>query len=519
MDGFFPKIKQLIEDMKPFPAHNRQTVVSAFPWVFLVFFFPALLLAPMAALGSKTDSLIPSYQLLLFGKSKQKIFIIGASTVRYDNNLPGDRLQSGDYQYPRTGWGSELYRYMRNPANVSNQARRGATSFSYRQDPLPINDPDYKGPGCWTTTRTMRENTPVAERGFLLIQFGANDFFHNVGKNTFQANLRFYRDQAFDLDMTPVFVTPVDSRAQGDNRGNYPAWMIEVAEENLPPQYAGRKVFLLDLHERSLDRFGTATTRNLGYVFGNVPYLWRNDGTVNGVAHSTGDFQRMDTTHFEQRGAIRVAGWVRDLACEQADQSLCNLFKQNADMSPPTIYFTGEYIDDPNDPEINGWYIANPDGTIRSGDMNDTAIIEKTHDQETDTTVLAFNTYGSQDKLLEHGFHNSTDARSWANNSQTHIGWNALFTSLDFRIYVEVTTTDGVRHLTYKPVDVDEGPGNTLPWHLRFGLGSDANDGTWKTIQRDLAADLHKFEPTIDLIQVNGIRIRGTGRIDNLRMF
>jgi len=493
--------------MKTFPAHNRQTVISAIPWVFLVFFFPALLLAPMAALGSKTDSLIPSYQLLLFGKSKQKIFIIGASTVRYDNNLLGDQLQSGDYQYPRTGWGSELYRYMRNPANVSNQARRGATSFSYRQDPLPINDPDYKGPGCWTTTRTMIENTPVAERGFLLIQFGANDLNAGITENTFKRNLRFYRDQAFDLDITPVFITPVDSRSQGDNRGNYPDWMIEVAGENLPAQYAGRKVFLLDLHQRSLDRFGTITTRNLGYAFGNVPILtWR------------GNFQRMDNTHFEQRGAIRVAGWVRDLACEQADQSLCNLFKQNADISPPTIYFTGEYIDDPgdNDPEINGWYILDGNGNMDTNAI-DTAIT-KEYDDTKQSNVISFD--GSA--IFRHGSSQQNLPESWANIDQKHIAWSSRFDG-DFRIHVEITTQNGFRHFTYKPVAANDqnevGIGPNHPEFLRFGLGIDAKNGQWQTFQRNLVEDLHSLEPENELIHVNGVRITGIGSIDDLRMF
>ncbi len=355
----------------------------------------------------------------------------------------------------------------------------------------------------------MIENTPVSDQGFLFIQFGANDRIHNISQNDFKTNLRFYRNQALALDITPVFITPVDSRAPGDNRGNYPDWMIEVAEENLPAQYTGRTVYLLDLHQRSLDRFGSRSTINPGYAFDNAPYLTRS-----------GNFQRMDTTHFEQRGAVRVAGWIRNPAGEATDPSLCALFKKTIIPTTPTIYFTGEYKNNPNDPEINGWYIANPDCTIRSAGMDNTVIINTIHDQKTAGTVLAFNTYvDTTNRLLEHGFHNSIDAKSWANTTQSHIGWDALFSSDTIRIYVEVTTTRGDRHLTYKPIDKDEDPGATHPEYIRFGLGSDATDGTWKRIQRDLAADLKRFEPGNALIQVNGIRIRGTGRIDNLQMY
>jgi hypothetical protein len=432
--------------------------------------------------------------------------------VRYDNNVPGDIGQNHS-QYPvREGWGSELYNYMLIPANVFNQARRGATSVSYRQEPPPADDPDYKGPGWWGGTRALIESADTSDGGFLFIQFGGNDNIQHVSETDFKTNLRFYRDQAFELALTPVFITPVDSRSQGDNRGAYPGYMIAVANEPPPPPYQNRKVMLLDLHQRSLDEFGSITTINLDYHFGNVPY----------ISIYSGNFQRIDHTHFEKRGAIRVAGWVRDLACELQDQSLCNVFKKNVDMAPPTIYFSGEYMDDPadTDPEINGWYIANPNGSIRSDDMNNANIIIKTQDAATDSHVLVFNTYvDATDRLLVHGFHNGNDTRSWANQGQHILSWDSLFSSDDFRIYVEVTSTAGLRHLTYKPLDTDEGPGQTYPQYIRFGLGSDANDGTWKSLQRNLDADLKKFEPNNEIVQINGIRIRGTGRIDNLRMF
>jgi hypothetical protein len=463
----------------------------------------------------KAAELIPTYSLLLSDPvAHQHIFLIGASTLRYDNNLPGDvNANTGLSQYPtRIGWGSALYRYLRYPANVSNQGRRGATSASYREEPPPPDDPAYKGPAWWNATRAMIEAADTSRGGFLLIQFGANDLFANMTEEDFKGNLRFYRDEAFALGLTPVFITPVDSRAQGDNRGNYPRYMIEMAAEPLPAPYQDRKVFLLDLHQRSLDRFGTSTTVNLDYRFGNVPYF----------SIYSGSFQRVDHTHFEERGAIRVAGWIRDLACELADQTLCRLFHQDPLPLPPTLYFTGEYMDDPSDadPALNGWYIADGDGNIISTDMDRSDIIEKVVDNHTGSTVLAFNTYfDATDRLLVHGFHTNGDQRSWANQDQRVIAWDSLFTSSDFRIYVEVQTSGGVRHFTYKPLDSDEGPGETMPQYIRFGLGSDATDGSWKSFTRNLAADLHRFEPDLDIIQVNGIRIRGTGRIDNLRMF
>ena len=470
-----------------------------------------------------SHSIIPVYQLLLTNPTaQQQIFIIGASTVRYDNNLPGDvNTNTGLSQYPtRIGWGSALFQYMRYPANVSNQGRRGATSISYRDQPPPPDDPDYKGPAWWGATQAMIEASNTSHGGYLFIQFGANDLYAGISENDFKTYLRFYRDAAFTLGLTPVFITPVDSRAAGNNRGSYPRYMIELAAEPLPALYQDRRVVLLDLHQRSLDRFGNNSTVNLDYRFGNVPYIWLTDGIVDDTPHNAGDFNRMDTTHFEERGAIRVAGWLRDLACELADQSLCQLFKRDIGQPPPTVYFTGEYLDDPNDVEINGWYIADAGGNIVSTDMENTAIIHMIPDDQADGKVISFDTYLDENSpFLEHGFHTGDDTRSWANQDQHIIAWDSLFTSDDFRIYVEVSTTDGIRHFTYKPLDIDQGPGDTMPQYLRFGLGTDATDGNWHSYEHDLEAELQRYEPENTILQVNGIRIKGTGRIDNLRMF
>jgi len=479
-------------------------------------FMPCFLASAVSADPTAADMLPPVYQLLFSNSIRdRKIFIIGASTVRYDNDLPGDiNIAQQHAQYStRVGWGSELFRYMFKPENVFNQARRGADSTSYQTQPPVEDDAGYKGPGWWGGTRAMIEHTPRAQRGFLLIQFGANDLFHGIDENEFKANLHFYRDQAFELGLTPVFITPVDSRAQGIQRGAYPGYMREVAAEALIGDNVNKTVLLLDLHQKSVNEFGGDTTINLGYTFGNVPYIYL----------FSGNFQRTDTTHLEPRGAIRVAGWVRDLACDLGDQSLCALFDSERPVAPATLYFSGEYLDSPDvgDPELNGWYMANPDGSIRSDDMVNSNIIDKQHSVELDSEVLSFNTYfDAENRKLEHGFHNNTDPRAWANSTQQHIAWDSRFTSNDFRIYVEVLSLNGLRHFTYKPLDIDEGPGATHPEYLRFGLGTDTTDGSWKSIERDLAADLQQAEPGSNntILMINGIRILGTGQIDNLRL-
>lgn len=425
----------------------------------------------------------------------QNIYVIGASTVRYDNGMPGDIGADHSQYSTRVGWGSALFNYLNNPENVSNQARRGATAENY-QTPNPD-----KGPAHWDRTREIIEAAGAGAGGFLMIQFGGNDNLQNVSEEVFKENLRIYRLEALSLGLTPVFVTPVESRTTGPGgtRGPYPQYMRDVAAED-------SRALLLDLHAKSLAVFLEQGLKNLGYEYGNVPYILLGSGS----------FSRVDNTHFEERGAAIVAGWVRDLACEQEPGSLGLLFDSGVQPRLPVIYSHAEYIDDPGDPDLNGWYVGDASGTLNEEET--IRIIGEVFDEERQSYATVFTEHPGENFFVHGDWHDDSQ-RSWANLKQTTIEWNSLFTSGDFRIYVEVSTTDGHRLFTYKPLDFDEGPGQTYPQYLRFGLGTDAADGTWKFYQRDLEADLQQFEPGNSIIQVNGFRMKGTGRIDDLRMF
>jgi hypothetical protein len=439
-------------------------------------------------------TIVPVNYLILGGEKAlaKSIFTIGPSTVRYDNNLPGD-IGANHSQYPvRVGWGTELQHYLRPQHFASNQGRRFATAESYQTETVE------KGPAYWGTTKTMIENTAPEERGFLLIQFGGTDHTVNTSEEDFKTNLRFYIDQAIALQITPVLVTSVESRTTGPNgtRGNFPRYVREVAAE--------KQTLLLDLHAKSLEKYLEQTTENLGYRFGNAPY----------IRIGSGNFFRIDNTHFEARGARIVAGWVKELACDLQNQSLCQLFDPKVQIETKSYYSHSEYLDDPSDPELNGWYIAAANGILNQDKTNnDIAIV---YDDELGSNVLNLTAHPDTDFLV-HGDRNQNGSRTWANKEETILQWK-MRTSQEFRIYVEVSTSAGNLHLTYKPLDVDEGPGQNFPEYVRFGLGEAANDGTWKTFTRDLAADVNQFLPGEEIIQVNGFRFKGIARFDDLSL-
>ncbi|MBD3792961.1 MAG: hypothetical protein IE889_02210 [Campylobacterales bacterium] len=227
----------------------------------------------------------------------KKIFIIGDSTVRYD------------YDEQRMGWGTPLVQeYMLHPENGFNEARRGATAESYRvMDEYTLKN---KGTAYWEQTKKLIQSTPDHEGGYLLIQFGSNDNIANVPQEQFVKALKSYIDEAKTMQLIPVLISPPNTRLKingkaYNNRGAFPQYIETVAK--------AEQVLYLNLHRKSLEMFSPLTESELADQFGAVPFP--EDG-------------RLDTTHFNPQGAKVVAGWVKELVCEQ-DRVLCAQFRKN----------------------------------------------------------------------------------------------------------------------------------------------------------------------------------------------
>jgi hypothetical protein len=88
--------------------------------------------------------------------------------------------------------------------------------------------------------------------------------------------------------------------------------------------------------------------------------------------------------------------------------------------------------------------------------------------------------------------------------------------SEDFTIYIVVNTTNGIRYITYTPIDEDRGLKGA---YVLVGLGTNSNNGTWQTFTKDLQAEISKFEDNNELISIESIIIRGSGKLDDIGVF
>lgn len=161
-----------------------------------------------------------------------------------------------------------------------------------------------------------------------------------------------------------------------------------------------------------------------------------------------------------------------------------------------TVYEDGE------DSLIAGWdiYDNDPAGTS----------IENVFDADLQSQVIRLTGSG-----LGNGYRlRKTDGSKWANTNQFVIQWRMQYAE-DFYLYVDIETSAGHRYLTYRPVDASTfGAGE----YIYFGLGSGLADGQWQTVVRDLQADLTAAQPGVTIGEVNGILVRGSGKLDDIKL-
>ncbi len=138
------------------------------------------------------------------------------------------------------------------------------------------------------------------------------------------------------------------------------------------------------------------------------------------------------------------------------------------------------------------------------------AQIFNTYDTDRMSRVIEFSGSGTNN-----GYRlRAADGRGWLNTTQTVIEWSMKYGE-NFIVYIDLETNDGHKYLQYQPVNVSVlGAGE----YVKYGLGTGAVDGRWQTFVRDLQADMEAAQPGVIIEEVNGFLIRGSGRVDDIKM-
>lgn len=106
------------------------------------------------------------------------------------------------------------------------------------------------------------------------------------------------------------------------------------------------------------------------------------------------------------------------------------------------------------------------------------------------------------------------------NKNMKIIRWKSNFTE-DFNVYVAVDTNKGERFLEYTSGNINKGFDSLK--NINHGLGYIVPEGPWvkskwHTITRNLETDLKDGEPDNELISVNALLVKGSGKIDDITL-
>ncbi|MBC6905521.1 hypothetical protein DWB84_08645 [Saccharophagus sp. K07] len=225
-----------------------------------------------------------------------RVFVVGDSTVANYNSS----------QAPMTGWGQILHHFFYSDSvAINNRAIGGRSSRSFYQE------------GRWQGV--VNE---LNAGDYVLIQFGHNDRdFSKAERYTppadFQTYLRMYVNEARNKGAIPVFVTPMVMNAYNNGQlrnvftesGNdYRGAMVAVAQE--------MNVALLDLNQRSFELIRSVgqnyATRFIFMGLQAGEYANYPDGANDG-------------THFQEMGAVEMAGLITQALREQTRSDLKRL--------------------------------------------------------------------------------------------------------------------------------------------------------------------------------------------------
>ena len=157
--------------------------------------------------------------------------------------------------------------------------------------------------------------------------------------------------------------------------------------------------------------------------------------------------------------------------------------------------------EDAEDGDTQGWIVySNNSGT---------ATIRNIMDNDRGNRVIELSGEGRSD-----GYALGSNAW-WNDRSHDNLRWSMNY-SEDFTIYISTWTTNGHRYLVYRPINNSSGLNGES---IGIGLGTDVDNGVWRTISRNIAEDIANAEEDNELVSINAFFVRGSGRIDDIESF
>ncbi len=253
----------------------------------------------------------------------------------------------------------------------------------------------------------------------------------------------------------------------------------------------------------------TSGARRLIYTGSNVDALKNPaNNTINyGLGRSIVDGAwreqqrdlRQDVATGEPGNQLQAVNGVSILGSLRLDNlELIDDFVGPPPTSDSTVYSDAE-------DGIGEWYVS--DNTPTGATI--TSVFDADHDSRVIQTAGA-------ERLNHYTLGGTNTSSGWDNRTQHTLSWD-MSTNEAFALVVHLNTDYGVRRLIYTQSNADSLKSATNN-SISYGLGSVLVGGGWRSITRDLAADVALGEPGNNLRAVNGVTVLGSYRLDNIRL-
>jgi PKD repeat protein len=163
-------------------------------------------------------------------------------------------------------------------------------------------------------------------------------------------------------------------------------------------------------------------------------------------------------------------------------------------------YSEGVVLEDAEDGSISGWSIYDSDPTG--------ATITNEFDTTRQSKIISL-----RGTSTDNGFQLAkSDGSIFGITGKNKMSFSFSTTSA-YKIYLQVSTTSGMRYITYTERD-DNILGSST--YIDYGLGLSSVDGNYHTFTRDIQEDLAVAQPNVSLISIDKVLVRGTLKIDDI---
>ena len=241
--------------------------------------------------------------------------------------------------------------------------------------------------------------------------------------------------------------------------------------------------------------------RYLRYTDNDLSFI---ESDIDTIIHGLGYFSTDGTWHTHRRDLEKD---LKDLEPNNtissvdsfAIRAIASLDNLELFTSPKTVYENAE------DQQSGRW-------RIESGSQD--AIIENQYNPSKASRVISF----QGDNALNYYIIGAKVDENGAWNDRTHNNLKFSFNSSeDFAIYLFVKTQNGNRELKYTNQAISQK--SIQNSEISFGLGETSADGKWHTFIRDIRTDIKYFENNNKLLSIEGLRVVGNSKIDDLELF